>query len=687
MITVDALTVEFGGTTLFKDVSFQINPKDRIALMGKNGAGKSTLLKILAGVRTATRGSVPMPKDCVVAYLPQHLLTQDKRTVFDETCQAFAHLHEIQAEIDRINNQLSTRTDYESPDYMLLIEKLSALSERFYAIDSTHFDEDVEKTLLGLGFQRSDFNRPTSQFSGGWRMRIELAKLLLKAPDVLLLDEPTNHLDLRTKDVLKQALQDFDGTLIVVSHDRDFLDGLVSKVYEFRHGRVQEHLGGIYEFLESKKMESLHELEKKAKHMKLITTSDWHIGNLFHGNDRLPEHKHFLKWLLQRIEEQQPDALLIAGDVFDNGNPSAAAQSAYYEFLADATQASPQMQIIITAGNHDSASRLEAPRALLTRHNVEIRGNVRRTWNADNDGGKWKIDYNDLMVPVRTKNGEEIVVLTVPYLRSDVVQNACYSEGVNTFLRNLTSMARETYPDRPIVMMAHMYAKGADIATKDASEKIVIGGQEEVNMQGWIGHPDYLTCGHIHKRQHIWNTDWARYTGSVLPMSFAEIDYRHGVDMVTISNTQKPKVEFLEYTPQHKLCILPEGDEELTPKKLQKLIREKLPDRTDDKLDDNFVYLVLKVKLEKVSNDDIKELEAIISKKNAVLCKIQKIIPTLDLSTIADNHHIQSIDDILNRDPLDTLKETFAVKHNAEMTEHQEMILKQLLEHIKGNMN
>lgn len=183
--------------------------------------------------------------------------------MFDETCQAFAHLHEIQAQIDRINNQLSTRTDYESPGYMLLIEKLSALSERFYAIDITHFEEHVEKTLLGLGFQRSDFNRPTSQFSGGWRMRIELAKLLLKAPDVLLLDEPTNHLDLRTKDVLKQALQDFDGTLIVVSHDRDFLDGLVSKVYEFGHGRVQEHLGGIYEFLESKKMESLHELEKK----------------------------------------------------------------------------------------------------------------------------------------------------------------------------------------------------------------------------------------------------------------------------------------------------------------------------------------------------------------------------------------------------------------------------------------
>lgn len=263
MITVDGLTVEFGGTTLFKDISFQINEKDRIALMGKNGAGKSTLLKIIAGVRNANRGTVSAPKDCVIAYLPQHLMTEDGRTVFEETCQAFAHLHEMQAEINRINNELTTRTDYDSDDYMQLIEKVSSLSEKFYAIDMTHFEEDVEKTLLGLGFERSDFNRPTSEFSGGWRMRIELAKLLLKSPDVLLLDEPTNHLDLKTKDVLKQALLDFDGTLIVVSHDRDFLDGLVSKVYEFGHGRVREHLCGIYEFLESKKMENLQELEKK----------------------------------------------------------------------------------------------------------------------------------------------------------------------------------------------------------------------------------------------------------------------------------------------------------------------------------------------------------------------------------------------------------------------------------------
>lgn len=413
--------------------------------------------------------------------------------------------------------------------------------------------------------------------------------------------------------------------------------------------------------------------------MKIICTSDWHLGNLFHGNDRLPEHRHFLSWLLARIKEQHPDALLIAGDIFDNGNPSAAAQSAYYEFLADATETCPDMNVVIIAGNHDSASRLEAPRALLTRHKVEIRGNIHRSWVANEDGENWVINYDDLMIPINGGDGSQAIVLTVPYLRSDVVQNANYSEGVNTILRELTAKAREKYRDSPLIMIAHMYAKGADIAKSDASEKIVIGGQEEVNMQGWDEHPDYFACGHIHKRQHIWNTDWAHYSGSVLPMSFAEKDYHHGVDMVTIENGTKPQIEFLEYEPQHKLMFLPETEEKLTSKKLEKLINAELQNKTEDKLDDNFVYLVLKVTLEKVNNDAIKELEALIGTKNAVLCKIQKIIPELDITTISGSQHLQSIDDILNRDPLDTLKETFAVKNGKEMTDHQEKMLTDLL--------
>ena len=421
--------------------------------------------------------------------------------------------------------------------------------------------------------------------------------------------------------------------------------------------------------------------------MKILATSDWHLGNLFHGYDRLPEHRHFLSWLLIQIEEQQPDALLIAGDVFDNGNPSAAAQSVYYEFLAKATQTCYQMQIIITAGNHDSASRLEAPRPLLTHHQVEIRGNVHRSWVMDEEGGSWQIDYDDLMIPITGKDGDRAVVLAVPYLRSDVVQNASYSKGVNNILRTLTAKAKEKYPGLPLVMMAHMYAKGADIAKKDASEKIIIGGQEEVNMEGWTTHPDYLTCGHIHKRQHIWNTDWARYSGSILPMSFAEKDYTHGIDLVTLSKNSKPIVRQFIYQPQHKLVILPENDEELSPKKLRKLIDEKLPKKVNGQLDEHFYYVTLKVRLEKISNDDIKALEDLVNEKNAVLCRIQKIIPLMDIQPIAGQESLRSIEDILNRDAMDTLREAFVIQHHKEMNEQQEAMLTELINGIKNETN
>ena len=444
--------------------------------------------------------------------------------------------------------------------------------------------------------------------------------------------------------------------------------------------------------------------------MKILATSDWHLGNLFHGNDRLPEHKHFLQWLLVQIAEQKPDALLVAGDIFDNGNPSAAAQTVYYEFLADATHLCPNMQIIITAGNHDSANRLEAPRPLLARYHVEIRGNVRKIWqqgeseNNDKTGGHWLYSFDDLIIPVSNEEGEEVIILAVPFLRSDVVQNASYSQGVNDFLRELTAEARKKYPGRKCIMMAHMYAKGSDIAKQDASEKIIIGGQEEVDLEGWNDHPDYMTCGHIHKRQHIWNTNWARYTGSILPMSFAEKDYMHGIDLITISSEEKKgdvekkenrtdeegtencqskckdiKIDFLEYKPQHSLRILPENEEELTLKKWQKLINSELSKRMNGELSDHFDYVMLKVKQEKLSNDDIKELENLVNEKDAVLCKIQRIVPQLDLSTIQGSQQITSIEDIVNRPPLDTLKEAFAIKHNAPMNERQEKMLSDLL--------
>ena len=253
MISVDGLTVEFGGSALFSDVSFVINEKDRIALMGKNGAGKSTLLKILAGVREPSRGKVSAPKDTVIAYLPQHLMTEDGRTVFEETAQAFAHLHVMEAAFAELNKQLESRTDFESDGYMELIERVSTLSEKFYSIEEINYDADIEKTLLGLGFKREDFDRQTSEFSGGWRMRIELAKLLLKKPDVLLLDEPTNHLDSESIQWLEDFLIDNGQAVVVISHDRAFVDHITTRTIEVTMGRIYDYKVNYSQYLQLRK--------------------------------------------------------------------------------------------------------------------------------------------------------------------------------------------------------------------------------------------------------------------------------------------------------------------------------------------------------------------------------------------------------------------------------------------------
>ena len=241
MISVDGLTVEFGNTTLFKDISFVINEKDRIALMGKNGAGKSTLLKIIAGAQEASKGNVSAPNDAVIAYLPQHLMVDDERTVFEEASQAFAHIFEMEKEIAALNKELETRTDYESTEYYDIIEKVSTLSEKFYSIEEINFDGEIEKILLGLGFVREDFTRSTSEFSGGWRMRIELAKILLKNPDLILLDEPTNHLDIESIQWLEDFLISSAKAVIVISHDRAFIDNITTRTIEVTMGRIYDY--------------------------------------------------------------------------------------------------------------------------------------------------------------------------------------------------------------------------------------------------------------------------------------------------------------------------------------------------------------------------------------------------------------------------------------------------------------
>ena len=270
MVSIDGLAVEFGGTTLFSDISFVINDKDRIALMGKNGAGKSTLLKILAGVRQPTRGKVSAPKDTVIAYLPQHLMTEDGRTVFEEASQAFAHLHKMEQEIEELNRQLAERTDYESDEYMALIEEVATKSEKFYAIDMTHFEEDVEKTLLGLGFKRSDFDRQTSEFSGGWRMRIELAKMLLQDPDVLLLDEPTNHLDIESIGWLEDFLVSNGKAVVVISHDRKFVDNITTRTIEVTMGRIYDYKVNYSQYLQLRAERRAQQLKQWEEQQKMI---------------------------------------------------------------------------------------------------------------------------------------------------------------------------------------------------------------------------------------------------------------------------------------------------------------------------------------------------------------------------------------------------------------------------------
>lgn len=253
MISVDNVAVVHSGSTLFSNISFAINETDKIALMGKNGAGKSTLLKIIAGQSKPTSGSVSAPKGFIVAYLPQHLLTSDDCTVMEETSKAFASYLNMKSEIDRINEELTVRTDYESEEYYKLIEQVSELSEKFYAIEEVNYEAEVEKVLLGLGFERQDFTRLTSEFSGGWRMRIELAKILLQNPDLILLDEPTNHLDIESIQWLEDFLMNKAKAVVVISHDRAFVDNITTRTIEVTMGRIYDYKAKYSHYLELRK--------------------------------------------------------------------------------------------------------------------------------------------------------------------------------------------------------------------------------------------------------------------------------------------------------------------------------------------------------------------------------------------------------------------------------------------------
>ena len=313
MISVDGLTVEFGGTTLFKDISFVINDKDRIALMGKNGAGKSTLLKIIAGARTTSSGKISVPKDAVIAYLPQHLMTDDNRTVFEEAAQAFAQIFEMEREIEVLNLEMSTRTDYESESYYALIEQVSNLSEKFYAIEEINYDAEVEKILIGLGFKREDFNRPTSEFSGGWRMRIELAKILLKKPDLILLDEPTNHMDIESIQWLEEFLINSAKAVILISHDRTFVDNITTRTIEVTMGRIYDYKVNYSQYLTLRQERREQQLKQFEEQRRMIADNQEFIdrfkGTYSKTNQVQSRVKMLEKLTLVEIDEEDTSAL------------------------------------------------------------------------------------------------------------------------------------------------------------------------------------------------------------------------------------------------------------------------------------------------------------------------------------------------------------------------------------------
>ena len=309
MFSADNLTVEFGSFTLFDNISFVVDKKDRIALVGKNGAGKSTLLKIFAGINSPSRGGISMPKDVTIGYLPQHMTLANERSVLEEASLSFEHIQQMEAQIENLNTELSERTDYESEEYHRIIDKVTTLSEQLLMEGSSNFQAEVERTLLGLGFNRSDFDRPTSEFSGGWRMRIELAKLLLKRPDILLLDEPTNHLDIESIQWLENFLSTRANAVILVSHDRAFIDNVTQRTIEISLGKIYDYKVNYSKYVELRKERKEQQMRAYENQQKQIEDTEAFIERFRYKATKAVQVQSRIKQLekIDRIEIDEED--------------------------------------------------------------------------------------------------------------------------------------------------------------------------------------------------------------------------------------------------------------------------------------------------------------------------------------------------------------------------------------------
>ena len=308
-VSVEELYVEFGGFELFKHVNFIVNPRDRIGLAGRNGAGKSTLLKILAGIQTPSSGRVVIPRDIKVGYLPQHMELSDSRTVMEEAVTAFAEIQELEKRIEFLNTELSVREDYESVEYDRIINEMHESNERFQLMGGTNFHVDIEQTMIGLGFERSDFDRQTSEFSGGWRMRIELAKILLKKPNVFLLDEPTNHLDIESIEWLESFLKDYAGAVVLVSHDRAFLDNVTNRTVEISLGKIYDYKVNYTKYLELRIERREQQMAAFRNQQKMIQDTEDFISRFRYKATKSVQVQSRIKQLdkVDRIEVDEED--------------------------------------------------------------------------------------------------------------------------------------------------------------------------------------------------------------------------------------------------------------------------------------------------------------------------------------------------------------------------------------------
>lgn len=309
MVSINGVTVSFGGYDLFDNVSFLINPKDRIGLAGKNGAGKSTMLKILAGFQTPTKGEVSRPKDCKIGYLPQDMTHQHGRTVYEETESAFEEIKQLQAKLTGINHQLETRTDYETDSYMQLIQELTDINERLNMIGVDNTEEEIEKVLIGLGFHRNQFHMQTSEFSGGWRMRIELAKLLLQKPDVLMLDEPTNHLDIEAIQWLEEVMEVFPGAVVLISHDKTFLDTVTKRTIEIVNQKIYDYKTNYSHYLVLRQERKQQQENAQKNQQKMIDQTEMLIDKFRAKASKSAMAQSLIKKLdrLDRVEVDDMD--------------------------------------------------------------------------------------------------------------------------------------------------------------------------------------------------------------------------------------------------------------------------------------------------------------------------------------------------------------------------------------------